>query len=415
MKTRIHHGSLWQLVGAMLAIVNLWIVALLLALYSLFQALQHGFSTLAGSTSMSAAAFFMAGCLCLPSAYYALRRLFTWKTVDSHTSLGRFHPILLALVFFVVLGMGYLVSRLNWLSWLLLPLLQVLAIGLPVMWLLYVAVRRLPLGSSQRLWGVFNSGLVLGPALILLFELAALLILAVLAAMAIANQPELLDRIPALSEQLSSQGLTQEDVLEVIGPFLQRPSVILSILVFAALVVPMIEEAFKPVGAWLLIGRRLTPAAGFAAGAVSGAGYALFESLMLSRSGEDWVWVILGRAGTAVLHIATSSLMGWALVQALNGIGVIRLGLVYLSAVLVHGSWNALVIINALLILPAEWKTSFISQNTIGWVEKVAPIVLVLLVILMFSMLFWANRKLARAVVQGNLEPVPMNSGLHSV
>lgn len=399
----------------MLAIVNLWIVALLLALYSLFQALQHGFSTLAGSTSMSAAAFFMAGCLCLPSAYYALRRLFTWKTVDSHTSLGRFHPILLALVFFVVLGMGYLVSRLNWLSWLLLPLLQVLAIGLPVMWLLYVAVRRLPLGSSQRLWGVFNSGLVLGPALILLFELAALLILAVLAAMAIANQPELLDRIPALSEQLSSQGLTQEDVLEVIGPFLQRPSVILSILVFAALVVPMIEEAFKPVGAWLLIGRRLTPAAGFAAGAVSGAGYALFESLMLSRSGEDWVWVILGRAGTAVLHIATSSLMGWALVQALNGIGVIRLGLVYLSAVLVHGSWNALVIINALLILPAEWKTSFISQNTIGWVEKVAPIVLVLLVILMFSMLFWANRKLARAVVQGNLEPVPMNSGLHSV
>jgi len=412
--TRIHQGSLWQLVGAVLAIASLWSAALVLAIFSLFQVLAYDQVVEAGSMSMAAAAFFLAGSLCIPSAYYALCRLFNWQAVDTLHSLGRFQPILLILAFPAVLGLGYVAAQLDTLSWILLPPIHVLAIGLPVMWVLYLAIRKLPLGSSQRVWGVFDSGLVLGPGLILVFELAAMIAFVFLGVVVVASQPELVDQIQSLSEQFSRQTLTQDEVLEILTPFLQQPAVILAVLAFAALVVPMIEEVFKPVGAWLLVGRRMTPAEGFAAGAVSGAGYALFESLMLSGGGESWMWIVLGRAGTAVLHITTSSLMGWALVQAWTHTRIIRLGLVYLGAVLVHGTWNAIVIVNAYLLLSVEWPTSLVPQGIVGWIGNAAPIILVLIAILMLFVLFWANRSLATPDAHRNIELVPANSGLNS-
>jgi hypothetical protein len=409
--TRIHQGSLWQLVGVVLAIACLWSAALILGIYSLFQVLVTDQVMEAGSTSMSAAAFFLAGGLCIPSAYYALCRLFNWQAVDSIKRVHRFQPILLILAFPAVLGLGYIAAQLERLSWILLPPIHVLAIGLPVVWVLYLAIRKLPLGSSQRVWGVFDSGLVLGPGLILVFELAAVIAFIFLGAVVVASKPEMVDRIMSLSEQFSRQTLTQDEALEILGPFLQQPAVILAVLAFAALIVPMIEEVFKPVGAWLLVGRRMTPAEGFAAGALSGAGYALFESLMLSGGGESWMWIVLGRAGTAVLHISTSSLMGWALVQAWAHTRIFRLGLVYLGAVLVHGTWNAVVIVNAYLTLSAEWPTSLVPPSIAGWIGKAAPVILVLIATLMLSTLFWANRRLAASAALRVMEIVPAKNG----
>jgi len=176
----------------------------------------------------------------------------------------------------------------------------------------------------------------------------------------------------------------------------------------------MIEEVFKPVGAWLLVGRRMTPAEGFAAGALSGAGYALFESLMLSGGGESWMWIVLGRAGTAVLHIITSSLMGWALVQAWTHARFLRLGLVYLAAVLVHGTWNAVVIVNAYLTLSTELPASLELPGIAGWIGKAAPVILVLIATLMLSILFWANRRLAAASARRVMEFVPADNAQDS-
>lgn len=414
MNSRIHQGSLWQLVGAVLAIASLWSAALVLAIFSLFQVLVNDQVMEAGSMSMAAAAFFLAGSLCIPSAYYALCRLFGWQAFDSTHSQRRLQPILLILAFPAVLGLGYAAAQLERLSWILLPPIHVLAIGMPVVLVLYLAVRRLPVGSSQRVWGVFDSGLVLGPGLILVFELAAVIAFVFLGAVVVASQPDLVDQILSLSEQFSRQTLTQEEALEVLGPFLQQPAVILAVLAFAALVVPMIEEVFKPVGAWLLVGRRMTPAEGFAAGALSGAGYALFESLMLSGGGESWMWIVLGRAGTAVLHITTSSLMGWALVQAWTHTRLFRLGLVYLGAVLVHGTWNAVVIVNAYLTLSTEWPTSLMPEGIAGWIGKAAPFILVLITILMLSVLFWANRRLAAVAARRVMEFVPANNSQDS-
>lgn len=386
---------MWQLVGAVLAIANLWSAALALALYGLFQGLSEGMYLQAGAMSVAAAAFFLAGCLCVPSVYYPLCRLFNWRAIGTEPVLQRIRPVWLLLAFPAVLGLGYLVTQAEKSGWILLPPFYVLAIGLPVILVLYMAVRRLPLGSSQRLWGVFDSGLVLGPGLILVFELFALLAFILLAAVMVASQPELIEQIRSLAEQASSQTLTQDELLQLLAPILQRPAVILGILAFAALVVPLIEEFFKPIGVWLLVGRGLSPAEGFAAGALSGAGYALFESLMLSEVGESWIWVVLGRAGTAVLHITTSGAVGWALVQAWSHKRILRFGLVYLVAVLVHGTWNAVVIVNAYFLLSAEQHTSSLPESLAVWVERGIPFLLVLIAIAMFAALIWINRRLA--------------------
>lgn len=404
-------GSLWQLIGALLAIASLWIAALSLALLSIVQVLGNGLSPDIGAIFLTAAAFFLSGCLCLPSAYYALCRLINCTTIDSRQYIRRLKPGFLILAFPLVLAVGFLVAKEDSISWLFLPLFHILAIGIPVMLVLYIAVRGLPLGSSQRLWGVFDSGLVLGPGLILLFELGALIVFMILGAVIIAGQPQLIEQIIGFSEQFSTQSLSQEDVLEMIGPFLQRPAVVLAVTAFAALIVPMIEELFKPIGAWLLVGRRLSPAEGFAAGALSGAGYALFESLMLSGGGESWLWIILGRAGTAVLHITTSSLMGWALVQAWNQARIFRLLGMYLLAVFVHGSWNAVVIMNAYLMLSAELRTNAVSQGLSHWLERGSPVILVMLVLMMLFILLWANKKLSYHMGIKNPEIKHNNSG----
>jgi len=43
-----------------------------------------------------------------------------------------------------------------------------------------------------------------------------------------------------------------EAALEILQPFFNNPAVILSALVFTAVLVPLIEEALKPAGVWLL-------------------------------------------------------------------------------------------------------------------------------------------------------------------
>jgi hypothetical protein len=359
-----------------------------------------------GSILLGAAALILVGFLCLPSVYYPLCRIFNWKAIDLLHGLHRIRPSLLIFLFPVVLLLGYWVIQLQGLTWVLLPVLHLLAVGLPVLWILYVTVRGLPSGSNQRLWGVFDSGLVLGPAFILVFELVALMIFGLIAVFAISNQPALIEKILSFSQQFSSTPPTQDEMLKLLLPILQQPGVLLAVLAFAAVVVPVIEEIFKPIGVWLLGNRRLTPAAGFAAGALSGAGYALFESLMLSTGGEAWTAAVVARAGTAVLHIATSSLLGWALVRAWNESRFIQLGLAYLAAVLVHGLWNALAVVTAYTSLSSEIQIAFVSPELIRWLEAIVPSILILLVTIIFIGLVWANRRLAIIPAPGNLPAI---------
>ncbi len=110
------------------------------------------------------------GLLMLPSAYYALWRLIDRPAVDSQAILRRLHLQWWILALPLVVLVGHFVASTPKLPGWACRFLHPLAIGIPTVWLLYFAIRRLPLGSSQRMWGVFDSGLTLGPFLIFILE-----------------------------------------------------------------------------------------------------------------------------------------------------------------------------------------------------------------------------------------------------
>jgi RsiW-degrading membrane proteinase PrsW (M82 family) len=172
---------------------------------------------------------------------------------------------------------------------------------------------------------------------------------------------------------------------------INSPAVIFSVIIFGAVIVPLIEELIKPVGVWLLAGRRLTPAEGFAIGALSGAGYALVESLFLGSGGQEWAFVVLARLGTSAVHILTAGLMGWALVTAWTQSRYIRLAAIYLLAVLIHGLWNGLTIASVFANMSQTLPASAGSFSQIG---SVIPYALASLAGAAFLTILLINRKL---------------------
>ena len=285
----------------------------------------------------------MCGVLLLPSSWFSIRRLN--GQLPQQSWLPKLPLAAGGLTIFalpVLLFLGNWVVTHNRFVLPLLPFLHVLAVGIPVFWITYLVLRGLRLGSQQRAWGVFDSGLVLAPALISVLEISALLAAVILAVVGISSQTDLVTQLTEMTRDFVPPGPSPEEAMKILGPLIARPGFILSVLTFASVIVPLIEEAIKPIGVWLLAGKRLSPSVGFAAGALSGAGYALFENLLLTMPTNEWLFVAVARIGTSAVHILTASLMGWALVLAWNQGKYVRLGAVYLLAVCIHGLWNAL-------------------------------------------------------------------------
>jgi hypothetical protein len=380
-----------------LALLGLWGGALIAVFVGMMSVVLQD-PTMGDPLSMflMSALLFGSGLLLLPSVYYGLYRAAGRPAIDSLPWLRRTHPALWIFAWPIVIAIGYGVYQFQALSWVLLPPLHLLAVGIPVGWMLYLAVRGLPLGSSQRLWGVFGSGLVLAPALITIFELLAAIAFMLLASFYIAGQPELLNKIMSLAATMQETPPSPEALLEEFGSYLARPSVLFAVLVFGAVVVPLIEELLKPIGVWLLARRRLRPAAGFAAGALSGAGYALFESLALTSSGQEWPALMIARIGTAAVHILTTAITGWGLVQAWTRRRYLLLGITYLTAVAIHGLWNGLTIFSAFAAL-AEMQYLPIEMPTLTNLAFFAPFGLLLIGVTSLAALILFNRRLAAA------------------
>ncbi|MBP1693904.1 MAG: conserved rane protein of unknown function [Chloroflexi bacterium] len=202
--------SIWQFVLTLLAILGLVSGAGIAIIFGLVTSLANN-TAITGAQqsplltmSLFAGGLVASALLLVPSAYYALRRINGHPVSHSPRLPWLLRPSLLIFLLPVVLLFGYWVSKIPAISWLLLPILNVLAIGLPVLWLLYLASRNLPLGSPQRMWGVFGSGLVLGPTIILILEILALVGFIFIGILTIVNQPQLMDQINKLMPSLRS-------------------------------------------------------------------------------------------------------------------------------------------------------------------------------------------------------------------
>lgn len=400
----LHWPSIGQLALGLLGVAVFWMAA--------FGALSIGAIGLASNSvefGDPTAVFLLGiplvacGFLMLPSVYYPMMRLVGTPALELTGLLSKLKPgwWILALPF--VIGLGHLVTTNNILPWLFLPPLHLLAVGIPVAWMLYLTLRRLPTGSSQRFWGVFGSGLSLAPFLIMFFEVIAALGFLILIVVYLTARPDLAEKLVWLADQIR-EAKTQEAALRIIRPLFSNRLVIALIITFGALVVPLVEEVFKPIGVWLLVGRKITPAAGFAAGALSGAGYGFVESLLLSGNPASWAGLVTARIGTSAVHIFTASLTGWALVQAWQRRRFLLLGAAYLGAVLIHGLWNGLTLLFSIQALRqmGELSPASASSNSL---KLIAPAGLALLTLVCFIGLIVANRRLRESHTEPHSTP----------
>jgi len=385
--------TILQFILNALAALGLWSLSLALALI--------GFFNLAGGESIPGGLlpvflFVAAGAVCglllLPSIVFSLGRIMGKVITINMPDKWWLHPTVWIFALPVVILIGYLVTKIEYLAWIILPFMHILAIGLPVVWFLYLGVRGLRLGSPQRMWGVFGSGLVLGPFLIMLAEIFAFGVVTVIGLVLLMRQPVLFQDVINQMEWLMNSTPTPDQMVEKLAPYIAQPPVLFVIFIFAAAIVPLIEEALKPIGVWLLIGREITPAGGFTAGLLSGAGYAFFESLALSSTSEEWIMLVLARSATAVIHILTTGLMGWAMVLAWKQGKYLRLALTYLGMVALHGLWNGITLFTAYTVLAGDLIEDVEMPVLISSLGSIAPFFLGLITIGAFLALIGANR-----------------------
>ena len=306
----------------------------------------------------------------------------------------------------LAIAAGTWISRTGTLDWLFLPPLQIVVVGLPLWWLIEFGRRGLHLSGSgpQRSWGILSAGLLVSPTAATLVELLGMGLILLGLVVWLSAQPGAAEQMTLLAQRLANAGSDPEVLLRILRPIAMTPTVLISMILLTSGLVPLIEELVKPLGLWALAGKNLTPAQGFLFGLLSGAAFALLESLgtLASPSGQGWLTLILGRTGTGMLHTVTTGLMGWALASTWQDGRYLRLAGTYLLAAGLHGLWNLFGIVLALPALFGTAKVTGVAAVLLR-LGQVAPFVLGVLMMLLFSILLVSNRRLRAE--SGKIDP----------
>jgi hypothetical protein len=221
------------------------------------------------------------------------------------------------------------------------PFLHFFSIALPLYFVIRIAINRISLGTSQRAWGVFGVGMTLGPLLAVIAEVFMLFLVILVAAVYIGFNPEKMAEIERLVNQIE-RAPDLDTLIYQVGPLLKNPLTLFVGLAFLSFLVPIIEETTKSLGVWLVANRIQSPAQGFALGALSGAGFALAESLSASLSADEtWALTLSMRAISGSMHMLASGLVGWGIAWASLEKRYFRFIGMMLLAILLHAVWNA--------------------------------------------------------------------------
>jgi hypothetical protein len=268
----------------------------------------------------------------------------------------------------------------------LLSFIDLLVIALPLIWLLGFGLRNIKAGTWKRFWGLVTGTFFITLPVILIAEGILLLALVYLVSL----NPELRSLFSTINSlSLDAPDLSNQ-ILKQIQPLISSPQFIYGLLFVLGLLIPLLEEFFKPLLIWSFSRHNLTPAQGFAMGLISGAAFALIESLFAlnATSGADYYSIALGRTGTGLLHTFNTGMMGWALAATWQDGHRLRLATVYLGVVLLHGAWNAIAVIMGLGSISLS-----ISETNSAWVQ-IVPWLLEILAAGMLVTLFVMNRRL---------------------
>lgn len=345
------------------------------------------------------------GILLLLATFFSLQKTLQKPAADrpAFLKLSPWLTVIMIVITGLTILAGNWIGSLKTVSWLILPLLTIPAVVLPLGMLLGLGTHNLPLTTRWQAWSILGLGMTLIPFLLLIVEAVLGILVFFGGVLYIMTQPGLADKLQTLAQQMMILGPQSEEAQQLLLPLLTKPGVIITALVYTAFLVPAIEEALKPLGVWLLANRLDSAAQGFALGALSGASYALVETIGVSGQGNDWAILLLTRIGTGLLHITTSALMGSAIVFAFRQRRYLRLLGTYLLAVAFHGIWNT----SALLFSFSSLARMLNQAGFLSTLQPIAIAVLSALSLLLLATLLFSNDRMKRLLASPASEPAP--------
>ncbi len=332
--------------------------------------------------------------LIIPSIVFACSRVLSmelpkWK-LPSSARVANW----LMLVWPLLVLFGQFVSDVSGLNWLILPPLQAVVVGIPIFWFVEMGRKKIGAKQARRDWGLISYGVIVNPFLIIFAEIMLIGVLLVMFLFWLAGQPEILQEITRLGQEIQNNPIDSEIVTNALKPLLNNPWVLVIVLAVVAFFIPLIEELLKPSALWFFAGKDLKPAEGFEAGLICGGIFAFLESLGLFGTPflDGWAEVVLARLGTGLLHTVASGLVGWGMVSAWRSHKIIQPGFAILLAVFVHGLWNTFGVLAGF--------SAYLEESTIGWMGLVSRLGqvgaygLVVLAVLMFLFLIRMNHRM---------------------
>ncbi|HSJ88130.1 MAG TPA: PrsW family glutamic-type intramembrane protease [Anaerolineales bacterium] len=315
---------------------------------------------------------------------------------DISFSMRPWQVVVSLLVTAIVIFIGYRIGTNSAFNWLLLPVLTLPAVALPILVLLGFAIRGISLGARWQSWSIFGIAMTLVPFFLIFLEGIALVLVLFFAGIFLLSQPDLVRELQQLSYQIYLLGPTSEEIQNLLLPYISRPGVLATALFYVAFLVPLMEELLKPLGVWLFANKLTSPSQSFALGALSGAAYALIETLGVSAQSEDWASVLLLRIGTGMLHITSTALMGVAIFYVIRERRYVRLLGIYFLSILLHGLWNTVALLYGFSTI-----TKLLGQKT--FLDGVQPQLLMgmgILGVIFLAILLLLNRRLRTTLPQ---------------
>ncbi|MBP8996875.1 MAG: PrsW family intramembrane metalloprotease [Anaerolineaceae bacterium] len=267
-----------------------------------------------------------------------------------------------------------------------LAMVNIFSILIPIWWLLELGHFQLVTGPRKRQWGLVVFGFYISLPVTIILEFIFILVAALLGWMWLVQQPEAAPLLALLGSETSLDPTMLQQLSEVLLPLLQRPQIVAVLFAIIGLFIPIIEELLKPLGLWVLNNRHLSPAEGFSAGMICGAAFALLESLLSLSAAlpSDWLYTVVGRAGTGLLHVFTAGLNGWALAATWKDGKYLRAGLTYILTVALHGTWNVFAVLMGMKMVSAElpWFTlPSIASGAVWVLSTLAALILLALIL----------------------------------
>ena len=327
--------------------------------------------------------FLLTSALNIPTFIFALRTLLGKDISACRDSL--FIPANIFLVLWVlIISAGYFASR-SEAAWFALAPLTILGVAIPVWWLVEFSRRKLPRSTPLREWGTLTIGLTAAPLLIMIVEILVLILVGVLVIIFLGFQPGFMKQISALSQnmQLVQGGI--EELEELLYELARNPVIAGALFLVIGLIVPAVEEIFKPMSVWFLLNRPIKPHEGFSLGLISGGAFALLESagLVSQISAENWLLAVALRSATSMLHIGLSGMVGYGFARSWHEKRYGRVLLYLLLAAGLHGVWNSLALINGFLTTavpsaPEEMMPSIAGGIAVGLMVAVFAAVVII-------------------------------------